>query len=515
MKAQHLLEGCGAAILILLAYLWPQISPSHAALYFSVLPVNTVSRGILIDLIVLTLAWGAITFLVVRKAKDKENSSPAWVVLLTIAVIVTVASVAKVAELRQRVPKPGFLAAGILLLGFAVWRWSPAIYARSISVFRMALVLVGCCIFWMLPKLVFVALHRPAPDTVSFRHLSADPDASSERIVWILLDELSYAQVFEIPHANLNLPALHGLAADSFSFSNLIPPGYYTAKVVPSLILGRQIFELESTLDGQAIIRTEKDSHWHALDPQQTLFGEARRDGWTTGVAGWSNPYCRLLDSVLDSCFWYPDQFTPAYMYSHMSSQKSAVENALAPLSSSFRRLLHEKSKDPSPVDFHVRDAEGVLAPAETLVADKDIRFAFVHMPVPHPPGVYDRGTQQIRNGGSYLDNLALADRDLQALLDSLRSAELDRHTIVIVCSDHSWRIPLWRGAAWWTKEDEQAAKAGFDPRPVLLVHFPAQQQGTTVSQSMNSLVMHDAIAEILHGRISNAAQFSDWLADF
>ena len=513
MKAQHLLEGCGAAILILLAYLWPQISPSHAALYFSVLPVNTVSRGILIDLIVSALAWAALTSFLT--SKDKEKRNPAWIFLLALAVVVTVASIAKLAELRQRIPKPGFLAAGVLLLGFAAWYWAPAIYRRSISAFRIALVLVGCCIFWMLPKLLFVALHRPAPDTVSFRHLSADPDASSQRVVWILLDELSYAQVFEIPHANLNLLALHTLAAESFSFSNLSAPGYYTAKVVPSLILGRQISDLESTLDGQAIIRTDKDSHWHVLDPQQTLFAEAQRDGWTTGVAGWSNPYCRLLGGVLDSCFWYPDQFTPAYMYSHMSPQKSTVENALAPLSSSFRRLMHEKSTDPSPVDFHVRDAEGVLAPAEKLVADKDIRFAFVHMPVPHPPGVYDRATQQVRSGGSYLDNLALADRDLQALLDSLRSAELDQHTIVIVCSDHSWRIPLWRGAAWWTKEDEQAAKTGFDPRPVLLVHFPGQQEGTVVSQAMNSLVMHDAIADILRGRISNARQFSDWLADF
>jgi hypothetical protein len=49
----------------------------------------------------------------------------------------------------------------------------------------------------------------------------------------------------------------------------------------------------------------------------------------------------------------------------------------------------------------------------------------------------------------------------------------------------------------------------------VLLVHFPGQQQGTVVSQAMNSLVMHDAIADILRGRISNAGQFSDWLADF
>ena len=510
MKAQHLLEGCGAAILILLAYLWPQISPSHAALYFSVLPVNSVSRGILIDLVVLATAWTALTS--VLSTKDKEGRSPIWGILLVVAVVVAVASVAKLAEFRRHVPKPGVLAGSALVVVLTAWRWSPALYRGGIQAFRVALVLVGFCVFWMLPELLLVSFHRAAPDVASFRHLSVDPDANSERIVWILLDELSYQQVYEIPHSNLHLPALHQLAAQSFSFSGLSAPGYYTAKVVPSLILGRQISELESTLDGQALIRTEKDSHWHLFDPQQTLFGEAHRDGWTTGIAGWSNPYCRLLDSVLDSCFWYPDQFTPTYMYSHMSPQRSAIENALAPVSSSMRRLLHERSTDPSPIDFHVRDAQGVLAPAEDLVADKQIRFVFIHMPVPHPPGVYDRAAERIRNGGSYLDNLALADQDLQNLLDSLRASKLDRNTVVIVCSDHSWRIPLWRGAAWWTKEDEEAAKSGFDPRPVLLVHFPGQQQGVMVSEAMNSLVMRDAMEQILRGRISDARGFSDWL---
>ncbi len=508
MKAQHLLEGCGAAILILLAYLWPQISPSHAALYFSVLPVNTVSRGILIDLVVVALAWAALVSIL--SMKDKETRNPIWGILLAVAVVVTVASVAKLAEVRQHVPKPGILAGSVLLAALAAWRWSPALYRRAIQSFRIALVLVGFCVFWMLPELLFVSFHRSSSDVVSFRHISADPNGNSERIVWILLDELSYQQVFEIPRPNLNLPALHQLAAESFSFSNLSAPGYYTAKVVPSLIIGRQIFELESTLDGQALIRTDKDSHWHLFDPQQTLFAEAHRDGWTTGIAGWSNPYCRLLGSVLDSCFWYPDQFTPAYMYSHMSPHRSAIENALAPVSSSVRRLVHQRSSDP--IDFHVRDAEGVLAPAKELIADKDIRFAFIHMPVPHPPGVYDRTAQRIRNGGSYLDNLALADQDLQELLESLRASKLERHTIVIVCSDHSWRIPLWRGAAWWTKEDEQAARSGFDPRPVLLVHFPNQQQGVAVSEAMNSLVMHDAIEQMLRGRISNSTGFSAWL---
>jgi hypothetical protein len=374
----------------------------------------------------------------------------------------------------------------------------------------MALLLVGLCIVWMAPELLVAALHHQNPDIVSFRRKTATANAQSgRRIIWILFDELSYAQTLEANSDSVALPNFHRLAEESFSFSHLIPPGYYTAKVVPSLMIGRQVTDLRSTLDGYAIIKTADNSHWHPLDAQQTIFAEARRDGWTTGIAGWSNPYCRLLGSVLDSCYWLPGQFTLAEMYSHMSAQKSALQNALAPVAKSIRRL--RRSHEQSSADFHVRDAEGVVAPAEALIRDEQIGLVFIHLAVPHPPGVYDRRAQHVRAGGSYLDNLALADVYLGTLLQAIQSTRLAASTTIVICSDHSWRTPMWRNSAGWTIEDEQVAKGGFDSRPVLLVHFPGETDGHTIGRAINSVVMHDILQDMLRGKLLAEQDFMGW----
>ena len=54
---------------------------------------------------------------------------------------------------------------------------------------------------------------------------------------------------------------------------------------------------------------------------------------------------------------------------------------------------------------------------AEALIRDQSISFVFIHLPVPHPPGIYDRSTGRERAGGTYIDNLALADRSLGELM--------------------------------------------------------------------------------------------------
>jgi sulfatase-like protein len=514
MKSRTLLEGCGAAILILLAYIWPQISPSHVAIYLSVLPTTSITFGILIDILALALIVSCAFALVSRG--DAENHHPAWAVFAAMVAAASITSIAKVTEAHRFVPKPGLIATAVLVAAAVCWFWKPWMHRKEVGVFRLGLALVGFSVFWIVPQLLLVGLHHQSPDRPSFRKLvAADPPAGQMRMVWVLFDELSYAQAFESRDPSLSLPTFDRLESQSFSFSHLSPPGYYTAKVVPSLMLGRQVAELRSDLNGRAIIRKEKSPKWEALDPEQTIFAQARRAGWSTGIAGWSNPYCRLLSEVLDSCFWYPDQFTPAYLYSHMSPQHSAIENALAPASNALRRLRHSELREPAAPEFHVRDAEGVIAPAEALIQDEQIGFVFIHLAVPHPPGVFDRRTGEIRNGGSYLDNLALSDIYLAKLLRAIQSTKMADRTILMICSDHSWRTPMWRGASWWTKEDEQASQNGFDSRPVLMVHFPAQRTPTDIAQPMNSLVMHAILSAMLEGKLASEAEFRNWISRY
>ncbi len=103
--------------------------------------------------------------------------------------------------------------------------------------------------------------------------------------------------------------------------------------------------------------------------------------------------------------------------------------------------------------------------------------------------------------GGTYIDNLALADRSLAELMRTLDGTAMAAKTTVIVCSDHSWRVPMWRSTPHWTKEDEAASHGRFDPRPVLMIHFPGQQAEQDVAAPFDEIRIHEIIEPLLRGQ--------------
>jgi arylsulfatase A-like enzyme len=114
--------------------------------------------------------------------------------------------------------------------------------------------------------------------------------------------------------------------------------------------------------------------------------------------------------------------------------------------------------------------------------------------------------------GGSYIDNLALADRSLGELLQTLDETRDAEQTTLIVSSDHSWRVGIWRYGFGWTKEDELASGHGhFDPRPVLMVRFPGETAPTDVEQPVPLLAMHAMIDRMLAGQLGDAQQLEAW----
>ena len=101
------------------------------------------------------------------------------------------------------------------------------------------------------------------------------------------------------------------------------------------------------------------------------------------------------------------------------------------------------------------------------------VTFLFLHMPVPHPWGIYSRRQGTFTTGrSSYIDNLALADRYLAHVHDLLeRRGQWDSSTVVVM-GDHSWRTTsLWEGTSEWSAEDEDetASEGGRTRRPPCL----------------------------------------------
>ena len=61
----------------------------------------------------------------------------------------------------------------------------------------------------------------------------------------------------------------------------------------------------------------------------------------------------------------------------------------------------------------HRREYAAVMAQAEDILKDSRIRFVLLHLPVPHPPGIFNRKLCTLSDHGTYLDNLVLADQTL------------------------------------------------------------------------------------------------------
>jgi hypothetical protein len=223
----------------------------------------------------------------------------------------------------------------------------------------------------------------------------------------------------------------------------------------------------------------------------------------TTGLIGSYNPYCRLLPQQLDDCW------TQLLLFGdHLSGGKSTLGNVSAPVYAALARTFHW------PLEHRPDDAErfnSLIKASEDLLSDENMDFILIHLPVPHPPGIYRRSTGRLVPGGSYIDNLALSDKtlgELQADIDKTASAS---QTAVILSSDHSWRVPMWRNAIGWTAEDERASQGRFDTRPVLMVHLPGQAQPVTVTKPFPAIEEHDLIENLL--RSSYTAQELDrWI---
>jgi hypothetical protein len=498
MNSKTIVQGYGATILILLLPIWPLLSSRHSLIYHSILPVQSVIWGFLIDLAVVS-GLAALLFHYLQKSANGVRNA-LWVLVgagLAPALATDVWAVWQ-KNLPHRYAELLFYCA--LLVGFVLLLLGRAAYRHFVRGMQLLLLLTGCGMAWIVPELLYLAL-RAQPHDASMPvvraagpvvHASAPGDR--KRIIWILFDELSYNQAFDHRFPGLAMPAFDKLKNESYSFSDLQPAGYHTEEILPSFFLGHIVDDLRSDLNGAAIIKLKGNTNWEAFDAHATLFSDAQRLGWTTGVVGWHNPYCRMLEGTLDYCFWRMGNGT----WNGISSDQSVFKNAMAPFAEA--ASLYRRQPGFPQQEKHASDLAAIIPQAEALIRNQNIGFVFIHLPVPHPPGIYDRRAGHQSATGTYIDNLALADRVLDELMGIINQTNLAPKTTLVVTSDHSWRIPLWRTEEW-SKEEETASQGRFDTRPVLMVHYPGQTDEHDITRPYDDIKLHDILEQMLQGQ--------------
>jgi hypothetical protein len=362
-------------------------------------------------------------------------------------------------------------------------------------------VLAGFAVFAavMTWQLVRATMWRPGPQAYSHPIPAAPPN--KPRLVWILFDELAYKYTFEGRDPSLQLPNFDRLRNESTLYTDMTPIAYRTTMVVPSLMLGRVVTDVEYTSWNRYLIRIVDSPHWTEFDPNSTLFATAQQDGLTTSVVGWYIPYCPVFAKIVTECYWSNDD---AQDRGPTSLNASFLENVWFPL-----RILTERFLAPSRAwadmgnwyaEGHMTSVRDVSTHALQTLAGSQADIVYLHIPAPHPLAVWDRRTGSFAIGGSYLDSLDYTDRLLGQMLDILQQQPRWAATTLIVQGDHSWRTKLWRPLPGWSTEDERISNGGqWDPRPALLIHAAGQRAPQTVSAPTSVMFVHDEVAAEIH----------------
>ncbi len=371
-------------------------------------------------------------------------------------------------------------------------RFAPRVYGRVITagkVFAMGLGIFGLIAVYRLGR---AAVWQPVASGVTAWHerTAAEMDAHP-RVVWIVFDELSYAAVFE---GGRPYPNFESLGQDSYVYSDARPVSYWTENALPSLIQGKETLKLKYRPDGRLRLYSQGEG-WGDFLPETTVFGVAQRQGWNSGIVGWYNPYCSLLKEDVQGCYWAfrTNACGPAL------PSNTVWQNVRETLRFSEVRLNQRLREE------HAVDRRDLVERAGAMLADERYDFIFVHLPIPHPPNVYDGKAEKWWTGIglSYVDSLALADQVLGGFVATLKQSPRWAKTTVVVQGDHSWRVPEWRGHPEWTAEDERLSNGGkFDDRPMLLVHSAGQTDGVGVKEAVPLLKAHDiVVSAIENGR--------------
>jgi hypothetical protein len=396
------------------------------------------------------------------------------------------------------------LAAGITLAWSAILLTlmlrSPGAYRRTIRFGSTLGVFFALFALLSVLQLLWLASWKPGPQQHSATWASAQqPSREHPLLVWVLFDELSYQQTFEHRAHDLALPHFDALRDESTLFTDVQPAGYKTAVVVPSLLSGEPVTALRFGWDNRLQVHAEGIRGFHPLAGGGTVFADAQRNGWRTATVGWYNPYCSIYGDAIDDCYWANWDMLDGPMAQH----DSLSQNIQTPL----RRLIHKsRSADRDLCNYDVQHRLQTHIDLEQhalqLLRTDQADFVFLHLAVPHSPNIWSRMNDSYTDhcGGSYLDNLALADRELGKIMTLLTSSPRWKDTTLIVEGDHGWRVKLWTDGASWTQEDDAASHGVFDPRPALLIHQAGQTQAQIHTTAWPLLRVHNVVDAVLRG---------------
>jgi hypothetical protein len=318
----------------------------------------------------------------------------------------------------------------------------------------------------------------------------------SPRVLWILCDEWDYRLTFVDPDPTLQLPEISRLRGEVLFADHAMPPGPETPVSIPGYFTGKfvQGVGYDGPRELQVVYRGASEAVPWSTQPN--VFASAREIGFNTALVDWFHPTCRVL-SGLGYCRWW-----------ELARQHNSMGRAFWQLLANQPRSLFETTMlsvfgQSLSVRQQVDTYHAILDDGLAVANDPRFGFSFVHLPIPHSPHAYDRRTSRFTLKNSpirgYIDSLALLDRTLGEIRQSMKAAGTWDKTTVLMTSDHPYR------------EAEQL-DGKTDPRIPFLLKLASQKEGRLYNQPFNAILTGDFLLAILKGEVYDVAGAVGWL---
>ncbi len=433
---------------------------------------------------------------------------------------------------------------GPLGLFYAFWVWYRVVAFLTVALIyairrRWLLPLVSYGLLFclgFLPVGLIPAIHMQfagnLAEAMSARPSPAPPvDAGAkrpERIVWIIFDEFDYRLAFESRHPGLHLPALDALRRESVFLSDARPAGLWTIDTIPAYLTGKPFRRVLPAGPGSLELFPSPSGPPYLLDARQTLFGRLASQGARISISGYYHPYPRLLRELnVDAEWFYNVDSSPAVLTQEVYNRSGFVTGLRVQLLS-HPAWLHglpysvgeritratDQLKHEAAAASQAGGLASLMPSAIKAASDPSYDLVFVHLPIPHPPGVAGKLGQWVNQpltGVAYLDNLIVADGFVAALRQSLSDSGLWDRTNLIVTSDHALRPSVWTGRDQWIGDP---AMLGRSERGRIPFFFkPAGGgPGAGIASPVPLLCLHDFVLAVAAGEIRGVAQAQSWI---
>jgi hypothetical protein len=375
----------------------------------------------------------------------------------------------------------------LALVGLAAWRWPQ----RALRVTVGGVYFLSAFALLTLARGAWVMLKIDASEVLAAQVPEIGetlPETDGPRVVVMVMDALSRHHSIDARPDSLELPEFDALRAQSIDATQVEQISPRTIVSVPTMLTGLDI--ARSTPHDSDELMLTVDSAQVPWSESATLLDEAKDLGGVAVVAGWYHPYCRMFEE-LDGCSTYPTRTIGS-----------------RDVDTGFWRAVVDQQMTLIPyINLRYRQIEIVESQREDAleaVTQGDRGLIFLHLVLPHTPWIWDVETDDYTltqfGPDGYYGNIALMDKVLGELRDTMEATGKWDSTTVLLLSDH-----IMRYRPRYLNEPD-------DARIPFILKMPGQRAGVVYTRPFNADVTHDLVTALLRGQLKTSQDATRWL---